>query len=322
MSVRQVAADGRGEDAFGPKRAAVEAAGRHFHLRDGAVREKLDGLGARLAAEGGAVRLTVIENIPPAVDLFDAAVVVGGLVETILFPPSRKPDVAVGDDRAAEGKAAVGIAARRVAELMAELRGIDEVVKTPHLADGACLVEGVAFETCALRHELTGQDAPREFVDGEHIVFQGTGDGAHQAAALFPFHLFPRAVKEARFAHEEHLLELFGGNVVPAVGLGGIGRERPAVVEADDAVVVEDGGIGGHKAAERTAVGKADFAQKAIISAGGIGDGDKDAALKIAEAVVKIVFSVVPAHDVGRVEALPLPARLTVGGIDDALIPP
>ena len=113
-----------------------------------------------------------------------------------------------------------------------------------------------------------------------------------------------------------------GGNVVPAVGLGGIGRERPAVVEADDAVVVEDGGIGGHKAAERTAVGETDFAQKAVIPAGGIGDGDEDAALKIAEAVIKIVFSVVPAHDVGRVEALPLPARLTVGGIDDALIPP
>src|SRR5690606_29663648 len=62
------------------KRSAVAAARRHLNLRNRAVFAEVNLLHAALPAIMRTVRLSVVENIPPARDLNDAAMIVAAVI--------------------------------------------------------------------------------------------------------------------------------------------------------------------------------------------------------------------------------------------------
>ena len=113
-------------------------------MRDAPVLQDLDGLGARLTGIVAPVRLAVIKDIPLSADLFDAAVRGACMVEAIFLLSAQKTHIAVGNDRSAEYKTAVGKFARRIAELMIALRGIEEVIGIADLTDGRPFKERMA----------------------------------------------------------------------------------------------------------------------------------------------------------------------------------
>ena len=129
---------------FSSERPAVEPAARDRDLRDAPVLHDLDGLGARLTGIVAPVRLAVIKDIPLSADLFDAAVRGARMVEAIFLLSAQKTHIAVGNDRSAEYKTAVGIFARRIAKLMIALRGIEEVIGIADLTDGRPFIERMA----------------------------------------------------------------------------------------------------------------------------------------------------------------------------------
>ena len=74
VAVSQMARDRRRIAARRDERRAVEAAARHFYLRDAAVLFDLDRLRAALPRELVAARLAMVEDIPLVLHLHDAAV--------------------------------------------------------------------------------------------------------------------------------------------------------------------------------------------------------------------------------------------------------
>ena len=256
------------------------------------------------------MRLAMIENIPLPVDLFDAAVRGACMVEAVALAPAPIAHVAVGDDDPAVCEVPVGIPARGIAELVIVHGRIDEIIGITDPADGCALVEPVSEEAVSLngrfRHpalkgraaRIGRQDALGPFGHGEHIVLKRTADGAHHAARLL-FDLFHALAEHPRL-HPPH-----GGAQQTGELIEGIPR---SVVKADDAAVVDDRGIEGHKAGAERAVGKADMAQKLKFAVGRIAYGHphraKVAALPLvpAQTIVEIVAPVLSLHAVGRIE--------------------
>ena len=196
-------------------------------------------------------------------------------------------DVAVGDQRAAEGEGAGGRIAEGVAELVPEGGGIDEVVPPPDLAHGRGFKEAVPARQVG-RH---GRDGAR--LDGEHVG----GVELDHGAALHPLLGDTQdGEKHRRAVIQPHpaVLDVDGGiegKILLRIG-----------VQVDLAVIGEGpGGAVGHGAADRPALA---------------GDAGR-------EGVVQVVLAVGRAADVGGVHASPA----LIGGVvalfvDDALVPP
>ena len=90
--------------------------------------------------------MAVVKNIPVFSDLHDASVIVAAIVHRALrrFIAVDK-QITVAHDRAAIRKRSVRRFSRRIAELMAEHRRINKIVRFTHTADRGCLKKGMSL---------------------------------------------------------------------------------------------------------------------------------------------------------------------------------
>lgn len=88
------------------------------------------------------------------------------------FGAAVQADVAVGNDGAAVDKTGIGSVADRIAQLVALVAGIDEVVFAVYLADGGRLEEAVALVAGAGGVVSAGEQHSRQLLCREHVRLQ------------------------------------------------------------------------------------------------------------------------------------------------------
>ena len=161
--------------SFAGQRPVVQTAARDLDLRDRAIRQDRNGLGAALTGAFDAVGLAVVEDVPLSVHFHEATMGVACVVEG--FCVALVPDIRYADERAAIVEIPIRVIADGVAELVAEDRGIDEVVFPVDLPDGAGLEKAVALEVCPSCRCRSGYDGFPLSPDRFHIRLQLQTDG-------------------------------------------------------------------------------------------------------------------------------------------------
>ena len=269
--------------------SAVEAAGGHLHLGNGAVGLDSQLLSHGLAAEAGAIGLAMIEDVPLLPDLHHAAVVVTavvhGLVPGLIAVDAK---VIVGDNDTTVLETLCGGFAGCVAQLVEHHGRVDKVIGVSVLADGRRLKELVTLKAAALAVGLTGSDKHRRLFNGEHIRTQ---HGAHgTVAALVP------------------------GKAETGVKIGAVPFCQDARIEL---------GLIALLLTQKRAVRIVDIAVKLEFPSRGITHGHGNHAL-----VVQHIVEIIPAvRALGHIRSIQAHTAIGVEGIlglfiDDALIPP
>ena len=215
------------------QRPAVEATAGYFRLQEPAIRGQRDFFGAALAAEGMAVGLAVIKDVPLPVDPGNTAVIVAGSSHRPVGLPPVQTDIRMGHQCAAEAEIPVRILAGCIAQLVHPLGGVDEIISISNFSNGAGLEEGMARKAGAVRICLAGDNAVGACFYGEHIRLQLHHIGAHNA-------VWRIANRVLRFAEQLnlHLHRLFFQFGRPLCQ--GFRRERrgPAVIQPDPAIII------------------------------------------------------------------------------------
>lgn len=202
LSVGDVAGNGCGVFALRRQGAAVEPAAGTLRLSDAAVGGDGHRLGAGLTAISGVVGLAVIEDVPLAVDTFQASVVIGRHVQPVLALPAVQAHVAVGLQDAAVYEVPIRILAGCIGEHAAVFIGVDEIIRAVDLPDAAGLIEAVALKAGSKGFKLTGQNSTGVAYDRQHVVCKHDMVRSHDVP-WFGQKLLPGAMEQHLFQPQQ-----------------------------------------------------------------------------------------------------------------------
>ena len=268
------------------QRTAVQTAARDFRLTDPAVRADRYLLRARLPRIAMSVGLTVVEHIILAVCLDDRAVRIAGEVRRVLNARyAAQPDVAYGNERAAEREVPVGAVAHRVAQLVPEKRRIDKVILLPDLPHARRLEELVPLVIRACGIVLAARYVFRRQSDRQHIAFEL---GHHRAAAAL--------------LTAENDIERKPDGAEPRIQINVVALDVNAGIELKPAA---------RFAAEQRAVGVMHEAVKLILSRRFVAHGDAHPPGE-RKRVIQIIPPVRSAAHVGRIHMQPPAAVIRI----------
>ena len=145
------------------------------------IRIYADFFRAALSGKLGSVGLSVVENIPLPVNIFNAAMGISQTVQGILGTSSLKSHISDIYDCPAINIIPVRPAADRIAQFVAEDRGIYKIIGASDFTDGAGLKKLMAHKACPLTVRNGGQKQAGLRFQGNHILFQ-----RHHLGALLP----------------------------------------------------------------------------------------------------------------------------------------
>ena len=160
------------------KRTAIQATGCDLNLIDLAIFGKGDLFCAALSGIPCIIGVSVVEDIPFAVDLYDASVIVRAisrwLVRVFVCADTQ---ITVADDHTAIGERAFRRIGGGIAELMHDLRRVNKVEYAVSFTDRRRLKEGMSFKIRTARIHRTRNDKLRSFLDREHIRTENSNHG-------------------------------------------------------------------------------------------------------------------------------------------------